>query len=706
MALIFADRVQQTGTANTTVSFTLSGAVTGYQSFSAIGNTNTTYYSATDINGNWEVGVGTYSTTGPTLTRTTILSSSNSGSAVTFTSTVNVWCDYSAKKVVIHDASGNVLLTGSTTLGDAVGDTTTVPDLKALQVTNPSRHSIRPSLLLDFANTRQLDPRITFTRASTATFYDDKTTALAEQNLLLQSNTFNVSPWGVVTGGTFTSPTITSAYAVAPDGTTTASRLQATCGILIADISGARQSLGVTLPNHTWSIWVISNTGLSQTLMLNVNNGASVITATTSWQRLSWTGTSVTFDIGIRGTFTGSTLDVSIWCGQVENRSSVTSYNATTTAPITNYIPALQTAASGVARFLCNPITDESLGLMIEEQRTNLLTYSSDFSNAIWVKDNVTISSNVIVAPDGTITGSKIVSTATTTRQNIYEFYSVTSGTYYTQTYYVKNSGINFAQIMFSVTGFGSTQYANYDLSLGTVGTVGAGVFSTSITNVGNNWFRISCTCLATATTGSCTSNIILATSSSMGRGSSIVGDGYSGIYVWGAQLEAGAFATSYIPTVASQVTRLADLANMTGANFSSWYNIGEGTIYSETSAPATFVAAEISDNTASNIIGTRTRAIGTTQVIAVVTNQTALQANIQTTGWAASNKVAFGYATNDFAVSLNSASVLTDTLGSIPTANRLNIGSNVSAYTTGTIKKLSYYPLRLTNAELQGLTS
>jgi hypothetical protein len=100
MALVLADRVQQTATANTTVSFTLSGSVTGFQSFSVIGNTNTTYYAATDGSGNWEVGIGTYSTTGPTLTRTTILSSSNSGSAVTFSGTVNVFVTYPSGKSV------------------------------------------------------------------------------------------------------------------------------------------------------------------------------------------------------------------------------------------------------------------------------------------------------------------------------------------------------------------------------------------------------------------------------------------------------------------------------------------------------------------------------------------------------------------------------------------------------------------------------
>jgi hypothetical protein len=105
MALVLADRVQQTGTANTTVSFTLSGSVTGFQSFAVVGNTNTTYYSAFDTSGNWEAGLGTYSTTGPTLTRTTIYSSSNSGSAVTFSGTVNVFVTYPASQSVNQDAT-------------------------------------------------------------------------------------------------------------------------------------------------------------------------------------------------------------------------------------------------------------------------------------------------------------------------------------------------------------------------------------------------------------------------------------------------------------------------------------------------------------------------------------------------------------------------------------------------------------------------
>lgn len=124
MALVIADRVQQTGTANTTVSFTLSGTVAGYQSFATIGNTNTTYYAATDASGNWESGAGTYSTTGPTLTRSTVYASSNSGAAVTFSGTVNVFCTYPSSRAVYEDTSGNVSPLGN--IGSATWQASTI----------------------------------------------------------------------------------------------------------------------------------------------------------------------------------------------------------------------------------------------------------------------------------------------------------------------------------------------------------------------------------------------------------------------------------------------------------------------------------------------------------------------------------------------------------------------------------------------------
>jgi hypothetical protein len=126
MALVLANRVQESATANTTVSFTLTGAVLGFQTFAVIGNTNTTYYSATDTTGQWEVGLGTYSTTGPTLTRTTIYASSNSGSAVTFSGTVSVFVTYPSGRSVNLDASGNVSALGTIASGTWQGSTIAV----------------------------------------------------------------------------------------------------------------------------------------------------------------------------------------------------------------------------------------------------------------------------------------------------------------------------------------------------------------------------------------------------------------------------------------------------------------------------------------------------------------------------------------------------------------------------------------------------
>ena len=96
MALILADRVRETSTTTGTGTLTLDGAVTSYQSFSAVGNANTTYYTIVNQNAaEWEVGIGTYTASGTTLARTTVLSSSNSGSLVNFSAgTKDVWGDY------------------------------------------------------------------------------------------------------------------------------------------------------------------------------------------------------------------------------------------------------------------------------------------------------------------------------------------------------------------------------------------------------------------------------------------------------------------------------------------------------------------------------------------------------------------------------------------------------------------------------------
>ena len=129
MAIVVKDRVQQTSTTTGTSDFLLTGSVVGFQTFAAIGNTNTTYYSSVDPStGDWEVGIGTYSTTGPTLARTTVLSSSASGSKVSFGAGPKVvFCAYPSEKAIYEEVSGNVLIDGGplTVVGSGVTSYTT-----------------------------------------------------------------------------------------------------------------------------------------------------------------------------------------------------------------------------------------------------------------------------------------------------------------------------------------------------------------------------------------------------------------------------------------------------------------------------------------------------------------------------------------------------------------------------------------------------
>jgi hypothetical protein len=369
----------------------------------------------------------------------------------------------------------------------------------------------------------------------------------------------------------------------------------------------------------------------------------------------------------------------------------------------------LQTAASGVARFDHNPTTFESLGLLIEESRTNLLTYSEEFNNAAWTKSRSSITANTIVAPDGTLTGDKLVedTTATSTHQATRTFNAV-SGTTYTATIYAKAAERGFAGIGLGDGAFGATNIVTINLSTGATSVI-SGTATAASTFVGNGWYRVSVT--ATATSTETAINRIYASNS--GTTVSYTGDGYSGIYIWGAQLEAGAFPTSYIPTVASQVTRSADAASMTGANFTSFYNAAEGTIYFESktaqgsnaypyslfgtsTANRIFANYETTDRMQSGI-----RVANVFEVAVPTPNNSA---PLNTFG-----KGATAYKVNDFGFSWNGAAALTDTSTNLPVVQKLDIGNNgglAGNFLNGTIKKIAYYPIRCTNAQLVALTS
>jgi hypothetical protein len=603
----------------------------------------------------------------------------------------------------------------------------------------PVRHSVRPSLLLDFANTKTLDPRITFTRASTGTYYDGKTVAKAEENLLIYSQEFDNAYW------TKAGITVTANATTAPDGTSTAENIITTDEALSVHRIRRTNAIPLAVNTATWSVFVKANGYTKVALREGVTSGStaafdlsgsgsliadnqvgavavsnSTITSLSNgWFRISttFTGTtSVGFDFVILNpsytsgiVTTGWTADgvsgVFLWGAQLEQRSSVTAYTATTTAPITNYIPALQTAASGVARFEHNPVTGESLGLEIEEQRTNLAVRSEEFDNASWTKSNATISANTAVAPDGTLTADKLVDNSTVGEHRVLLSGSaLAASTSHTATVYAKASGRN--QIQLRVRDVSDFAKAVFNLSTGTVDVVNNG--TATITNVGNGWYR----CSVTGTTPASTSGLSYFIQPAVFPSADppvYSGNGFDGVLLWGAMVEAGSFATSYIPTVASQVTRSADSATMTGSNFSSWFRADEGTLYSEASSPSTFVPITINSNVGgdTNQLGTRNRASGVSGSIAGATvNSVNVVGDFTSATFSSGNKVSLAYKIDDFAASLNGATAMTDTSGAVPVVNQAILGSLTSTSFTGTIKKIAYYPKRLTNAELQGLTT
>ena len=588
--------------------------------------------------------------------------------------------------------------------------------------------AIKPSLLLDFANTKKLDSRVTFTRTTTATYYDGVTTAMAEQNLILESQALNSSSWD--RGST----TVSDNSVAAPDGTTTASTATTSAA------GSSLRTIAITVqPSTTYTFSFFALRGTMSDLKYSIynNTAASDIVAPTSyyastnastWSRLSFTfttpaGCTSIFCFLLRDSIATGT--VFLWGAQLEQRSSVSSYTATTTQPITNYIPVLLTAASGVARFQHNPTTDESLGLLIEEARTNSLTYSADFSNAAWVKTRSSITSNTIVAPDGTLTGDKLVEDTTASNTHfVNQSASVTNPTQYTVSVYLKAGE---RTIVDFITASGTATYSaiSVNLTLGTIGPPITGlpsaVSTSTITSVGNGWYRITMNFVG-ASGGFSGCQVRLTN----GTTESYTGDGYSGIYIWGAQLEAGAFPTSYIATTAATVTRNADIATMTGSNFTSWYNAAEGAIYCESQTVS--LAADrgtwaignptlgFSSSNAIYEIYTSGSGVSGKRSVSVITNG-AVQVNTLGTNTAQTintfSKGAFAYKVNDFAQSTNADTAFTDSSGTVPIGpTALSIGSLASGwsgattYLNGTIKKLAYYPLRVTNAQLQALTS
>ena len=208
----------------------------------------------------------------------------------------------------------------------------------------------------------------------------------------------------------------------------------------------------------------------------------------------------------------------------------------------------IKTALANEVRF------DHSNGscpsILVEPQRTNLCTYSEQFEDASYLKQNCTITANSVVSPDGTTTADLLLDNTVNTQHRIDKTTSSTGGLTYTLSAFFKAKEYGKVSLRTADGGL-----ANFNILNGTIISVDAGV-TAKIENYGNGWFRCSASQIKT-TTGTMFSRInILNASYSL----TFEGTGTSGLYLWGAQLEAGSYATSYIPTTSTSVTRNADV--------------------------------------------------------------------------------------------------------------------------------------------------
>jgi hypothetical protein len=542
----------------------------------------------------------------------------------------------------------------------------------------------------------------------------------APHNLLLQSQTFDNASW--TKGGA----TITANAVAAPDGTTTADKLveAATLASHFAFQTTASSVTSGTTYTQTVYAKAAERSWLRVFLGANIGNGlawvnlATGAVGTTSgsptvavtdvgsgWYRIAVskaaTGTGTTSISFLMGTsdggdpYTGDgTSGLFLWGAQLNLGSSALTYIPTTTAAVYS-LPIDY-----------NPTTFAPLGILIEEQRVNLLLRSQTFSNAYWDKVRGSITDNDVVAPDGTTTGAKFLETTDNNTHYVGVSGSgttVSNGVAYTYSAYVKTLGRQWVSLNVFDTANRTTYF---DIVNGVVGTTAAGT-TASIQNVGNGWFRciITLTVAATAVYGA-------VISASANGTNSFTGDITKGFYVWGAQLEAGAFPTSYIPTVASQVTRAADQVSILTSSFG--YNATAGCLVVNadkvgfTSAGGHWInlgAGVINQNSiAIYDFGSQGFVLGRSGASAVWTT-TALASFVVNTFY----KIGATWAVNDGAAVAGGGTVQTDASMALPaSATVLRFGASEAGAVAfnGHIKRLTYFPTRRTNADLQVLTT
>jgi hypothetical protein len=386
--------------------------------------------------------------------------------------------------------------------------------------------------------------------------------------------------------------------------------------------------------------------------------------------------------------------------------SRVTFTRAGNTATRVNSSGVIENVNANLPRFDFDPTTLACNGLLMEDARTNQALYSEQFDNAAWTKTFGPVTANVAVSPDGTSNADLL--TTDGTAAEVFVAQTISSGATISGSIYLKPAGITIIEIvLLSNLNFNAYGRAKFDISNGTISVAasssnGGTNASAQITPAGNGWYRCSVTVTYPATV---LAGIRINATAATG-----------GYYLWGAQFETGAFLTSYIPTVASQVTRSADVAVMTGTNFSSWYNASQGAFVVESLSCAAVGARFVSvtqttsgltaDNTIYMDAQANIRGVvfsGSTAVAAMAAGARPARGTL--------TRASLAYALDNYGVSLNGATPVTDSAGALPvvTNNQLEIGQLAGGFTTTSInshmRKISFWPQRLINAEVQAFT-
>jgi hypothetical protein len=374
----------------------------------------------------------------------------------------------------------------------------------------------------------------------------------------------------------------------------------------------------------------------------------------------------------------------------------------------------LQTASNDTPRFDHDPATagNPSRGLLIEEARTNLLERSEEFDNAYWTKNNCTISSNATAAPTGGQTADTLFDTSGSAARSLQKgSVTVTTSTAYTITAFAKDAGRRY----FHIRSNDNTTNDNgadvvFDLQNGLVsgsatarGTWSAA--SADIASVGSGWYR----CRLTTTVATTLLFVKFQTSETGSRGAdgnagAYTGDITNGIHIWGAQLEAGAFPTSYIPTTTAAATRAADSAVVTP--ISSFYNQAEGTF----TANWTVVAAQNNQTVfgADLLPATNNRITFLNEGGSANAFIEAIRISGPVGNFNTRSKIALAFARSAGAAMAVDGTIYTSSVNQASTIADFTIG-NISGGTrplNGHIRKIAYWPRRLSNTLLQQLTT